>query len=78
MVKIKCFGVAKEIVDNEILQLERPVTTVHELRTEVMNSYPDFSTIKGFMIAVNQEYATEDQLLVEGDEIAIIPPVSGG
>ena len=30
------------------------------------------------MVAINQEYATDDQAIHPGDEIAIIPPVSGG
>jgi molybdopterin synthase catalytic subunit len=29
-------------------------------------------------IAVNREYAAKDQLLQDGDEVAILPPVSGG
>jgi MoaE-MoaD fusion protein len=32
----------------------------------------------GLLYAVNQEYAQRDQELVEGDEVALIPPVSGG
>jgi MoaE-MoaD fusion protein len=30
------------------------------------------------MIAVNEEYATPDTPLREGDELAFIPPVAGG
>ena len=30
------------------------------------------------MVAVNTEYATESQTLKDGDEVALIPPVSGG
>ncbi len=29
-------------------------------------------------VAVNQEYARREQVLVEGDEVALLPPVSGG
>ncbi len=29
-------------------------------------------------VAVNQEYAAPDQILSDGDEVAILPPVSGG
>ena len=32
----------------------------------------------GLLYAVNQEYAERDQALREGDEVAVIPPVSGG
>jgi MoaE-MoaD fusion protein len=32
----------------------------------------------GLLYAVNQEYAERDHRLAEGDEVAVIPPVSGG
>ena len=32
----------------------------------------------GLLYAVNREYATRDQDLADGDEVALIPPVSGG
>ncbi|HXK13851.1 MAG TPA: molybdenum cofactor biosynthesis protein MoaE [Gaiellaceae bacterium] len=32
----------------------------------------------GLLYAVNKEYATPDRALEDGDEIALIPPVSGG
>lgn len=32
----------------------------------------------GLLYAVNQEYAERDRALEEGDEVAVIPPVSGG
>jgi len=32
----------------------------------------------GLLYAVNKEYATRDRTLVDGDEVALIPPVSGG
>ena len=33
---------------------------------------------KGLLYAVNKEYATPDCALADGDEVALIPPVSGG
>jgi molybdopterin synthase catalytic subunit len=33
---------------------------------------------EGLLYAVNKDYATVDRLLAEGDEVALIPPVSGG
>ena len=32
----------------------------------------------GLLYAVNREYAERDRVLAEGDEVALIPPVSGG
>src|SRR5436305_911997 len=32
----------------------------------------------GLLYAVNHEYADRDRALAEGDEVALIPPVSGG
>jgi MoaE-MoaD fusion protein len=32
----------------------------------------------GMLYAVNQEYAERDRRLADGDEVAVIPPVSGG
>jgi molybdopterin converting factor subunit 1 len=30
------------------------------------------------LVAVNQRYASADQVLTAGDEVAVIPPVAGG
>jgi len=78
MIKIKCFGVAKEIVDKDILEMEPSGLSVKELRANLLEAYPEFSKINGFMIAVNQEYATDEMTIAASDEVAIIPPVSGG
>ncbi len=36
------------------------------------------SSLRSAAVAVNQEYASRDQVLQDGDEVAILPPVSGG
>jgi molybdopterin synthase sulfur carrier subunit len=40
--------------------------------------YPRLTSIKSLLVAVNSEYAEADLSLKESDEIALIPPVSGG
>lgn len=80
MMKIKCFGVAREIVNGELLEIkaeDRP-QDVQELRAYLNKNFPTFSKYKSCMIAVNQAYANDDTTLSDSDEIAIIPPVSGG
>lgn len=39
---------------------------------------PDKLSRKSFLCAVNLDYAASDRVLVDGDELALIPPVSGG
>jgi molybdopterin synthase sulfur carrier subunit len=76
---IKCFGIARDIFENDELIVEKStVKTVADLRLYLNNKNEQISKIKSYFIAVNQEYADDQQSITENDEIAIIPPVSGG
>jgi len=78
-IEIKLFGIAKEIVSSSSLNIELDSPyTIHGLRNEVMAKYPAFGDLKSIMVAVNSEYAKDDQQLAASDEVALIPPVSGG
>lgn len=77
---IVCFGIARDIVQGssfEIATSEHP-NNVLELRTWLSEHYPAFQKLKHYMVAINQEYATDETPLKSSDEIVIIPPVSGG
>ncbi|QQE75537.1 molybdopterin converting factor subunit 1 [Brevibacillus composti] len=53
--------------------------TVQDLLQAVSSQYPALSSLLGScFISLNQEYATPDKTIQAGDEIAILPPVSGG
>ncbi len=41
-------------------------------------AYFDEPTLRSVAVAVNRQYAKADQVLADGDEIALLPPVSGG
>ena len=76
---IKAFGISKEIVGGKFLELEVPTGyTVFDLKKELFEKYPAFGDLRSLYIALNNEYADEAQVLKEGDEIALIPPVAGG
>lgn len=77
--KVLCFGVAKDIVGASELTLESlNARTVAELKNYLNKTYPKFLEYKSYMVAVNQAYAGDDAPLSHSDEIALIPPVSGG
>lgn len=54
-------------------------TTLDGALAAIDSAYPSLAIgRRTFYAAVNQEYAQGEQLLREGDEVALFPPVSGG
>ncbi|WP_154856304.1 MoaD/ThiS family protein [Cyclobacterium xiamenense] len=78
--EILLFGISKEIIGEQILQVpqEARITSVKSLKQWILASYPEMGNLSSFAIAVDQEYATDERLLAENQEIALLPPVSGG
>ena len=75
---IKAFGVTKDILGARETLFETEGHTVGSLRSALKRRYPTLLEIRSLMIAVNNTYAEDDQPIGEADEIALIPPVSGG
>ncbi|HLZ72547.1 MAG TPA: MoaD/ThiS family protein [Dehalococcoidia bacterium] len=49
------------------------------VRSALQARYPQMQALcERSVFAVNAEYAAADRLLYDGDEVALIPPVSGG
>ena len=77
--KILAFGIAKDILGTQEYKLETDQeATVKDLKQLLRERFPEFSRLASLAIAVNAEYAQEDRVLSDQDEIALIPPVSGG
>lgn len=76
--RIKAFGITKDILGARETLLELQGDTVGSLRSALKNRYPSLTEIRSLMIAVNNAYAEDALSISESDEIALIPPVSGG
>jgi molybdopterin converting factor subunit 1 len=77
-VRVLFFGVLKDLLSSSGEALTVPEgTTVTQLldRLRARAGHPVWSVLA---VAVNQEYASGAAVLSEGDEVALLPPVSGG
>ncbi len=75
------FGIAKDIVGEAQLKMAEDgpnLKSVGQLKKYLVQEFPEFLNLTSFAVAVNSEYAEDDVPLGWNDEIAIIPPVSGG
>jgi len=76
---ILAFGITKDIVGGASIDIDIPEGwSVAELKTHLSKHYPAMQELTSLLIAVNEEYGDDTQILKEKDEIALIPPVSGG
>jgi molybdopterin converting factor subunit 1 len=79
-VSVRVFASFRETVGSSAVTLEvgdRP--TVRELLQALRERYPRLDpALNNAMVAVNLEYVGPDFELRDGDEVGIIPPVSGG
>ena len=74
------FALYRERAGRSRLPLELPAgATVSDLVAEVRRLFPDLAPPSvDIVVAVNADYAQPERVLNDGDEIALIPPVSGG
>jgi molybdopterin converting factor subunit 1 len=79
-VRVLFFGVLKELLGSEGDAIELPegaaaAQVIEHYRTRLNGNARLLSSVA---IAVNREYAAGNRVLSEGDEVALLPPVSGG
>ena len=79
-VTLRLFAVARQRAGSAEIAVELPgPATVGDLRRAVAEQHPGLAPLlAGMMVAVENEYAEDDQKMREGQEVALIPPVSGG
>ena len=79
-VTVRLFSVARDLggFEAEVFRLQ-PGSKADDVMEELSSRNPQFNRWRGSIrLAVNQEYVANDHPLSDGDEIAVIPPVSGG
>lgn len=79
-IKVKFFASFREAVGKPEVDIDlEENTTISELLTLLKQRHPELGPLtEPLVISVNKEYATYDSVLKNGDEVAILPPVSGG
>jgi molybdopterin synthase sulfur carrier subunit len=79
-VQVRVFAMVREMVGAETIELEvQDAATVSELRAALLRLYPELKSIERFLkVAVNADFAGDATVLHAGDEIVVLPPVSGG
>lgn len=76
---IKLFGIAREIIGQREMGLEiEQDATVEQVLERLKAEYPKMQELHSLAIAKNQAYTSLGDTLSEADELALIPPVSGG
>ena len=77
-VRVRLFAAYREAAGNRYVELSlQPGARVADVIAALYARVPALDTRSG-LIAVNQEYVGPEFPLRDGDEVALIPPVSGG
>jgi molybdopterin converting factor subunit 1 len=79
-VKVLCFGRVRELTGLTEEEAEvREGTTLADFLERYMRRYPQLAGFRAsLVVSRNQEFAEWDTRIANGDEIAFLPPVSGG
>jgi molybdopterin converting factor subunit 1 len=80
MVKILLFGAAADRAGTRQTELDvGNAVTLDDLWPLLEERHPALSPMRGTLaFAVNGEYARGEDAVSPGDEVAVLPPVSGG
>ena len=76
---VRFFALYRERAGTSQTEVDLPEgANAKELLLRLRNTYASLPLSDSVLIAVNSEYVSPEDPLHEGDEVAFIPPVSGG
>jgi sulfur-carrier protein len=77
MSKVLFFAHLRDAVGQDSIELEAGGKSVAELK-QYMTEHYQLQKLDSVMVAINEEFASDDEIIKESDTVAFIPPVSGG
>ncbi len=79
-ITVKLFARASQLAGrSEVVVEVSEEASVGEFRSVLATQHPELQPIiDSLFVAINAEYANDDQLIPESAEVACFPPVSGG
>jgi molybdopterin synthase catalytic subunit/molybdopterin converting factor small subunit len=77
-VRVLCFGVLKDWLGAPAATIELPEGATVASLLETLRTRQSTPLLQGIAVSVNAQFATAAQMLREGDEVGLLPPVSGG
>lgn len=79
-VRVLVFGVLKELIPETSASLELPEgARVRQMLDHYRKIFAEREALwRSLAVAVNREYVSAEHMLKDGDEVALLPPVSGG
>ena len=77
---VRLFALYRERAGGSMLSITIPdKATVADLTNEIRRRLPNLAPLEvDIVVAVNTDYADSEVLLQPGDDVCLIPPVSGG
>jgi MoaE-MoaD fusion protein len=80
MIRVLYFGLARDLagVETEEVEIAAEIP-VRDLWSVLIDRHPGLAGCRGISrVALDMTYASDESVVVDGAEVAVIPPVAGG
>jgi sulfur-carrier protein len=79
-IQVKLFAIYQEVLGTDHLDRQIPIgTTAGQVLAQIIDQYPSLTPWQAVTrLGVNLQFVPPETVLEAGDELVLIPPVSGG